>query len=182
MKSYRNLMITGSKNSGKTTLANWLLEQFQKPFVGYRTLPATETEAGPLYKMQDLSTGNEQLISAYVDGRIRGIPSAFEEFGVQVLKNALENTAPVILLDEIGRFEKNCEAFLENVFAIADSEKFAILILKKENLAHIQKLKEREDSLVIDLDEISREDARSLLQRHVAEAAAELESDLIHFS
>jgi len=167
MKPYRNLVITGSKNSGKSTLANWLLELLQKPFVGYRTIPAMETDAGPLYKLQDLTTGKEQLISACVDGKIRGIPSAFEEFGTKLLEDTLSGDTQIILLDEIGRFEKHCESFLKNVFAVADSEKFSILVLKKEDLAHIQKLKEREDSLVIDLDEISREDARSLIMKFI---------------
>ena len=168
MKPYKNILITGAKNSGKSTLANWFLDLLDCKYAGFRTVQAFETDAGPLYEMEDILSGQKQLISAYVNERIRGIESAFEEFGVLLLENALQSDAPVILTDEIGRFERHCTRFLEQVQKIADSEKLGILLLKKEDLPHIQKMKEREDSLLIDLDEISREEARELLKHILA--------------
>ncbi len=161
MYRYKNVAITGERGAGKSTLAAWLLQTLGLPCAGFRTLRYAVTPAGPLYELVDIRTSERAPISELSDGAICGISTTFDGFGVRILERA---DAPVLLLDEIGRFERNSEAFLRAVHAALDSPKTVIAVLKKEDLPHIQQIKARSDTFLIDLDTCSRERARDLLR------------------
>ncbi len=163
MEQYKNIAITGAKGAGKSTLANWLLERMGRSCAGFRTEKYGQTPAGPLYALRDILTDESAPISQYRDGSIRGISESFDGFGVQVLNAALASPAPVMLLDEIGRFERSSGDFLEGVFSALDSKKTVIVVLKKEELPHIEGIKGRSDTLLLDLDLLSKEASREIL-------------------
>ena len=73
---------------------------------------------------------------------------------------------PVLLLDEIGRFERHSRAFLDAVTDALDGEKMVVAVLKEE-LPHICAIREREDGLLVDLDIHSREQAREILSMEI---------------
>ncbi len=163
MHRYKNIAVTGEKGAGKSTLAAWLLEKLGKSYGGFRTERCRVTEAGPIYDMVDIRSGERRPISRVCQGAIRGIPETFGDFGVKCLVDCLSSGDPVLLLDEIGRFERSSQAFLRTVWSVLDSEKTVIAVLKKEELPHIAAIKARPDTLVIDLDEAGRAGARQRL-------------------
>ncbi len=163
MYSHKNIAITGAKDAGKSTLARWLLEQISRTYAGFRTVPYALTPAGPLYALEDLATGEQTPISRLTAEGIRGIPESFDGFGKNVVARSLAAPAEVILLDEIGRFERYSVGFLAAVELALNSEKPVIAVLKKESLPHIDAIKSRRDTLVIDLDDVSRAQARNIL-------------------
>ncbi len=163
MHRCKNIAITGAKGAGKSTLASWLLNALGLPFAGFQTLRYAMTAAGPLYELEELSTKKRQPISELREEGIRGIPESFEGFGAEVVARAAASAAPVILLDEIGRFERNSPRFLRSLTAALDSEKTVVAVLKQEPLPHILSIRERSDTLLIDLDRRSREEARKIL-------------------
>ncbi len=162
MNPYKNIAITGRKGAGKSTLARWLAEQLEWDCAGFETVRYDMTSVGPLYEMKDLLTGESMPISELTDRGIQGIPSVFEGFGVALLNRAAESEAPV-LLDEIGRFERGSEGFLQGISRVLDSEKRVIAVLKQEDLPHIAYIKARRDTLLVDLDAVSREEGRRIL-------------------
>ncbi len=157
MTEYKNIALTGARQAGKSTLANRLLEGL--PHAGFRTTVYARTAAGPLYQLTDILTGQATPISRLTQEGIRGIPEAFENAGVNCLEKALLRQASVVLLDEIGRFERNSPAFLRAVDRVLDSPKRVIAVLKKEQLDHIAAISARKDTLVVDLDVCGREAA-----------------------
>ncbi len=163
MHRFKNIAITGEKQAGKSTLARWLLEQLSSPSAGFQTVRYDVTAAGPLYALEELTTGERAPISHLTEAGIRGIPENFDGFGKDAVARAAASPDAVILLDEIGRFERCSECFLAAVAAALDSEKTVIAVLKKEELPHIAAIKGRPDTLVIDLDEVSRAQAKDIL-------------------
>lgn len=158
-----NILMTGKPGTGKSTLALWLIERLGQPWAGYQTVKVEDSPAGPLYGMKQVPGGACAPISRQVAGEIRGIPETFEGVGTQWVQAAVAGPCPVVVLDEIGRFERQCEGFLAAVRAALDSPKLVIAVLKKEELPHLRQLREREDSFLVDLDELSRLEARELL-------------------
>lgn len=158
-----NILITGKPGTGKSTLALWLIEHLGQPWAGYQTVKAEDTPAGPLYVMKQVPGGACAPISRQAAGGIRGIPETFEVLGTQWVQAAVDGPCPVIVLDEIGRFEGQCEGFLAAIHGALDSPKLVIAVLKKEEHPHLRQLREREDSFLFDLDELSRLDARERL-------------------
>lgn len=150
-----NLLLTGSRGSGKTTTADLILKAINLPCAGFRTVQAGNTPAGPLYNMVNIQTGEFAPISCYDNKKICGLPNTFLTFGTDLLLNALHSDASLFLMDEIGRFEQNCPSFLNAVWNILESDIPTIVVLKKENLPHIARIRARQDSLLFDLDYIS---------------------------
>ncbi len=165
MHRYKNIAITGARGAGKSTLAMWLLEQLGLPWTGFQTERIAMTDAGPLYALVEVATGRAAPISQRLPEGIRGIPESFDGFGLQVLRGVLAASAPVVLLDEIGRFERNSPGFLAGLEDILDSSKTVIAVLKQEQLPHIRKIRSRPDTLVVDLDLCSRAEAREALKK-----------------
>ncbi len=168
MAFWKNIAITGAKQAGKSTLAHRLLAAGGLPYAGFRTTVYARTALGPLYRLTDVRTGETAPISHLTEEGIRGIPRAFEETGVRCLQGALTSDAPLVLLDEIGRFERQSPAFLQSLWAALDSDKRVIAVLKKEELAHIAAICARKDTLVVDLDELGREQSRLLADEWAA--------------
>ncbi len=155
----RHIVVTGVRQIGKSTLVNRYLEELAVPYAGYRTCCIFMTNVGPIYAMEDIQTGEREVISAYVNGKIQGIPSTFDEFGAGVIQRAMSSDAAVLLFDEIGRFEHSSHKFLLALDAAFASGKQVIAVLKKEELPHLIKIRKREDILFLDLDSISRQEA-----------------------
>lgn len=88
-----------------------------------------------------------------------------KHWGVQHVQEARTGPAPVIILDEIGRFEASCSNFLTEIERALDSKKTVIAVLKKEPLPHLQELAERPDAVLLDLDILSPFQARIKLTR-----------------
>ncbi len=163
MHRYKNIAVTGEKGAGKSTLCAWLLERMGLRWAGFQTVRYAVADAGPLYELVDILTGEGVPISELRDGGIRGIPGSFDTFGAACLRRAAASDAPVLLLDEIGRFERSSRVFLSGVSAVLDGEKTVIAVLKQEALPHIQAIRARPDTLVVDLDLLGKEEARKLL-------------------
>lgn len=160
-----NYLITGRPGSGKSTLAAWLCSRLPQPTAGLRTLCTGRCEAGPVFSLQDLRTGQMASISRFdpEETRVVSIPEAFEEFGAEALRRAAESGAPVVLVDEVGRFERNCTGYLNALQSLVEGPQTVVATLKKEDLPHLNALRRRSQDIQIDLDEISPAEARAQL-------------------
>lgn len=163
----KHIVITGARQAGKSTLANRYLERVRLPYEGYRTKRISVTEVGSTYGLEDIRTGKMKEISACVGHKICGIQSTFDDFGTKVVRMAMESDVPILLLDEIGRFEKNSMPFLKALEDTFSSGKQVIAVLKKEELPHIVRIRQRKDIVLLDLDETSREQAWEQLQKEM---------------
>ena len=60
---------------------------------------------------------------------MRAVPETFAAFGVQALRAARESGAPTVLVDEIGRFERDCAPYLAEVQALLDSPATVVAVV-----------------------------------------------------
>lgn len=156
-------ILTGHPCSGKTTLAAWLCRRLPQPVAGLRTLCIGRCEAGPLFSMQDLTTGRMVPISREENGRVCGIPRTFETFGTEVLQAAINRNARTVLVDEVGRFERNCTGYLDMLTELLAGPRTVVLTVKREDLPHLNALRAWPGAVQIDLDAESPETVRARL-------------------
>ena len=118
-----------------------------------------------MFSLQDLLTGEMAPISrpSPEGGRMVGIPETFEGFGAEALRRAAGSGAAVVLVDEVGRFERNCTGYLNTLQALVEGPQTVVAALKKEDLPHLNALRAREEDIQIDLDQISPAEARARL-------------------
>lgn len=156
-------ILTGRPYSGKTTLAGWLCQRQPQPVAGLRTLCTGRCAGGPLFSLQDLTTGTMVPISREEAGQVRGIPEAFAGFGTEVLRAAVQSDAPTVLVDEVGRFERDCTGYLAALDALLDGPQTVVLTVKGEDLPHLNALRARTPAVQIDLDAESPAEVRARL-------------------
>lgn len=154
-----HLVITGVRQIGKSTLANRYLAKRGVEYAGYRTKVREQTAVGPIYEMEELLTGRREPISRLDGTRIVGVPETFDGFGAEVIHRAAASETPILLLDEIGRFERNSPRFLSAVEQSFSRGQQVVAVLKQENLPYLDVIKARGDVLLVDLDTMTREAA-----------------------
>ncbi|MEG0295943.1 MAG: nucleoside-triphosphatase [Clostridium sp.] len=151
-----NIFITGKKGIGKSYLLGKVIEALGIVPSGYRTLPYFHVQERKGFYMHGLveldEKENDKIISIQNDA-VSCIPviETFQTLGVKILKKSMESNN-VILLDELGRLERNSKEFLNEIQVILDSDRTVIGVLKKEEIAYIEEIIKRDDTLVFDLD------------------------------
>lgn len=161
MNNIKNVFLTGAIKCGKSTLVNKILGKLNVSYSGYRTLP---------YFINDLHQGfyiescieNENIckpISVKIEGyRMIPIIETFEIIGVDILKRSIDDlSSRFILLDEIGFLEKEAYEFKKKIKKCLDSQKFVIGVLRKMENEFFDHIKNRKDTLIMDIENIDYE-------------------------
>ena len=159
------MMVTGLPGAGKSTLCQKVLSELDWKAGGFCTLPVFHEEKrigfdlfpveegkviSPGFPMVRLKAGEKRIV----------YPEAFSEIGVKAIERSLMRQSDCILMDEIGRFEKDNTDFLDAVWdAVLQKEIPVVVVLKKENLPFNLKVWSLEEGLHIDLDLMNREEA-----------------------
>lgn len=156
-----NIIITGQRHVGKTTLIQEVIKELQLSYAGYCTVPDQEYEIGWSYDMVNLMTHEKMPISCFDGQCMKGISETFETFGVECLKQSLNSCKDIIVLDEIGRFERKSALFLSMIHHVLDSSYCVLAVVKAEKIDYLQNMKARKDCLLLDLDVISYKEAKT---------------------
>ncbi|WP_315078473.1 nucleoside-triphosphatase [uncultured Clostridium sp.] len=169
---YKNILITGRIQCGKSTLINKILNELTIAYSGYRTLPYYKNKEKDGYyiegvnlksKLKDKISVNasSQKCIALVDG--------FDITGVEILKMSIEDeVSKIILLDEIGVLEKSSLKFIEEIHNCLDSDKLVIGVLKKKDDEFLNRISEREDTFIVDIEN-STEEERRIMKKQIIE-------------
>ena len=176
MPSYRHIFLTGEKHVGKSTLWKHVLTQANIQPAGFVTLPyeINGTIAGYcLHSVSDISNEhhiaegyqNDVPISVRVKKNVHiGIPESFDIFGTAILETALCNNT-FILMDELGKFEKDATTFQHAVLACLDSPHHHVLgVLQKADSPFLAAIQQRTDVLTLTVTKENRETLTTKLE------------------
>ena len=154
-----NIIITGKKNSGKSTIVKRLIKDFKFFTRGYLTLPIFDDNIICGYKIISLPYNNIEKEIIRIDklGNNISFPEVFSDFGSECVFNAIKYDSDFIVFDEIGRIEKDIDKFINLIEKAFDINKNVIAVLKKENIQFINNIKNRKDIFLWDIDEIDRD-------------------------
>ena len=159
-KETKNILITGKRQIGKTTLIQNVLNMLNSSVAGYHTIPYEIEGVFQGYEIRNIETNDKRPISKkQEDGTFQAIGDTFENFGVDCLHSAMNSFADIIVMDEIGRFERHSKNFITYIHNVFDSHKFVLAVLKKEPIEFIEEIKKRNDIFLIELDEVNAKEA-----------------------
>lgn len=162
MPDPRHVFLTGERQVGKSTLLRRLIAEKELECAGFETrlfAPDGDRRGFTLHGLIDMPPFENDCICCVRIGERRSVPvlPVFEENGVSILKRSLESLAPLILMDELGRLERDAESFIAHVFSCLNSAKRCIGVLQKCNAPHIERIAAREDVRVITVTQENRD-------------------------
>lgn len=167
----QHLFLTGDKQVGKSTLLRRLIEAKQLDCSGFETQAFYlngERRGFTLHGRVEMPPyENDCICCARVEER-KSVPvlPVFDGNGVHILQKSLSSPSPYILMDELGRLEKQADAFIEQIFACLDSDKRVLGVLQKCGSAHVEAISRRGDVTVLT---VTSENRDALLEQLIAE-------------
>jgi len=148
-----NIIITAPKHLGKSTLVAKLIP----------ALPGSKS--GFITEFIDRHKSDRSLILRSIDGSLSKKAVVWENNVYSVDYSVFEKFAPslidslgdYVVIDELGKFEKNCLGLRDAVNAAFDSPCHVIASLRLDASGWVQELKSRDDVLLIELTEKNRD-------------------------
>ena len=164
----RHLFLTGDKQVGKSTLLRRLIEARHLDCSGFETQAFFlngERRGFTLHGRVEMPPyRNDCICCARIEEK-RAVPvlPVFEENGVLILKRSLASPAPFLLMDELGRLEREASGFIAQVEACLDADKRVLGVLQKCNSAHVARIAQRADVTVLTVTPENRDELFEML-------------------
>lgn len=159
----RHLFLTGEKQTGKSTLLRRLIDACALECSGFETRPFFldgQRRGFTLHGRVDIPPYENDCIVCVRTAQRRSVPvlSVFEENGVSILQRSLASPAPYLLMDELGKLERDAHGFCTQVLSCLDSEKNVLGVLQKCESPLIEQIKSRGDVAVITVTPENRDE------------------------
>ncbi|MDO5717461.1 MAG: nucleoside-triphosphatase [Tissierellia bacterium] len=154
LDSYReskkqNLILTGSRDIGKTTLFNELLKTLPD-YSGFITYLKID-ESGRSICFKEIGSDEVFTAAIMVDGEMVVKDDFFDTTANDMFRSHLNNSKSYFVFDEIGYVERNSEQFLETLKEIF-RQKTVIATMRKDRNAIYNCDEIIDNSHIVDLD------------------------------
>ena len=166
----RHIFLTGARQVGKSTILRGLMKRRGLDCAGFETQPfyiGNERRGFTRHGRVDMPPYENDCIVCVRVGERRSVPvlPVFEENGVDILKRSLESESPWLLMDELGRLERDAARFCAQVLACLDSGKRVLGVLQACDAPLVCAVRAREDVSVIEVTPENREEVLDRLCR-----------------
>lgn len=152
-----NILFTGKRNLGKSTIVNEILDELGVSYGGFRTLPYFINGKESGYYLEgycDDIICYPPISFSIGEGKPIAIKETFDLIGVDILEKSLrDKKRKIILLDEIGVLEEDSLIYKDKLMEVLLDKKLCIGVLKKKDGNLINEIKALENTLIIDLEE-----------------------------
>lgn len=158
----RHLFLTGAKQVGKSTIIQKILTAGNFTYTGYHTRPLFlngERRGILLHCFPEMPPmENDCLISARIAmKRSIPLPEVFEANGVTMLERSMAQPADLILMDELGKHEKDAPNFCRKILEVLDQDRPVLGVLQDCSSPLTEAIRLREDVTVITVTEENRD-------------------------
>lgn len=150
--SRRHLLITGGKGRGKTTLLESLLAGEKIP--GLRSGVERGGDGLPKLVWLEERGGSERcVIGRRGQASMEPVPGVLDTEGTELVRRVLAAPGEWAAVDEIGFLEQSSPAYQQALWNLLEHKRM-LAVLRKEDLPFLNRLRERADCFVLDLDEV----------------------------
>ena len=158
----KHLFLTGERGVGKSTLLRRLIDAKNLDYSGFETRHIEldgVRRAHALHGFADMPPFENDCICCVRIAEKKSVPvlDVFEANGVSILQKCLASPAPFILMDELGRLERQAEDFIHQIEACLNSDKRVLGVAQKCSAGHIQQIMARNDVTLITVTEENRD-------------------------
>lgn len=163
----KNFFLTGEIRVGKSTLINGVLEAFYGKVCGFITLRAYHEKILNGFYMEsvqkNLSFKQNAFIGKCIDGKHWvSIPSTFDDYGVEILNDSLNQKPDLIIMDELGFFEAKAFDFQSAINDVLDSDIPVLGVIKKTKTPFLEQIRNRND---VEIYTVTRENQYEIFNK-----------------
>ncbi len=164
-ETLHNIFLTGEKGIGKTTIIYKILDHLNCDVDGYTVKSIVHGTLKDFY-ITSIKDHTKKALMATGDITKRKIINIYEDslnnFGAELINNCIK-TNDIIVLDEIGFIESNCNNFKNAIINALNSNKLVLGVLKEFNGDFINSIRSRDDVILFRVDEKNRDETLSLI-------------------
>ncbi len=163
-----NLFLTGRIHIGKSTLINKIIHSISGQVCGFRTLRYYKGKELKGFYIEGFNK-NERVKEDLLIGKCLddnswiGIPSTFDQYGVEILKDCLNRKPDCIVMDELGFFENEAFKFQKIVIHLLNSSIPVLGVIKEADTPFLNVIRSRQDSLIFTITEENRDEIQDML-------------------
>lgn len=165
-----NIFLTGKINCGKSTIINQFQDNYSGSICGYKTVRAKTCldDFFGVYlldiKDSDNSLDLENKVGDCFENKsLICYENIFNSLGVSILEN-YQHTS-LVIMDEIGVLEKDCERFKKMIIECLDSHTSVLGVIKQKDSIFLNYIRARNDVLVIEVTPLNNQDVLKELIR-----------------
>ena len=160
-----NILVTGPPRCGKSTLIERVVGRLQKPMTGFFTREMRQGGKRVGFSITTLDGKEGVLAHQDTKGRFR-----VGKYGVnldQIDQIAVPSMVPakadeIVVIDEIGKMECFSFLFRQTLVKVLDSDNSVVGSIASKGDKFIQKIREREDVLLVHVTEKNRDELVNL--------------------
>lgn len=158
-----NLFITGLPRTGKTSLLRQCLSQTRLQAGGFAVQRLTENGRTWAFRLLDLSRepwiGQQESVDCFPDiaitlkpdGHWQGHPEVFDTKGVTALEHAHSAGCPLLVMDELGIFERDAFHFQRAVIKALDNQQPVLGVLKPKPAPFLDRVRGHPQVQIVNL-------------------------------
>lgn len=170
----RHVLLTGEIGAGKSTALRAALARMEIRADGIETY--SPQPRGVLPKTLYLRAYGEErqgmLLCILPDGDKSGVTRAFDAEAARLLLQA-KDTADVIVIDEIGRLERDAHAYHDALRACFDGPAPVLGAIRKHKADWADWIREREDVLLLEVTRENRDALPAMVARCLRDALSD---------
>lgn len=148
-----NIILTGPRHCGKSTLLSKFLSQYNGFISGFITHFDNRSSVNRRLLIRSVDGSKESCVVRWSDGSYTVDFDIFDSFAPTLI----ELHSELIVFDELGKFEASClnlKAAVESAFS---SSADVIAVIRSDAPSWIGELKKRSDAMVINVNENNRD-------------------------
>lgn len=170
----KNLFLTGEIKTGKSTILNRVLQEFEIDAAGFKTPPYLEENRLQGFYLKSLLPKVKPVDTSLIgkkqsDDSWTAVPTTFNTLGVNILEDSLKSEKSVIIMDELGFFETQAVEFQESVFKCLRSAKPVLGVIKPLSSNFLNQVRSETEVEVLEVTVANREEQYQEFKRRFKE-------------
>lgn len=142
---------------------SWPVSGFRTQLVGSRSDPDRVLMMVPAGLQWSPNPGG--VVTRFLEGTPQPLPEQFNLIGAKLLRESTKGLG-LILMDELGRFEREALLFREAVLECLDGEKPVLGVMASNAAQWVQRIRTRPDVCVFTVTPLSRDDLPERIAAH----------------